>query len=202
MQQRLKRKGSKHTAYNPDSDWRGCSTEWISLHDRNCAEQISWRNATRHLLDKKYTTTTRLKGKIREEEAEQIPGHRIISLIEFPDDEIRPDSHFTSAASIAFSSKVFPAIKKKCVVDGGTYSSRGCNIKNSNKFSGVSEEVSSALSHCEGKPWMGSGSDFIFLTSAYDVRRPVISLVASPSHRQRMVRVVVIAELARGRRWR
>ena len=52
------------------------------------------------------------------------------------------------------------------------------------------------------KPSVWSVSDFSFsLASAYELRWPVLSLTISSSHWQCIVSVLIIAELARGRRW-
>ena len=52
-----------------------------------------------------------------------------------------------------------------------------------------------------GQPWVWSVSDFIFVATAYECGWPVLSLTISSSHWQCAVSVLIIAELARGRRW-
>ena len=51
------------------------------------------------------------------------------------------------------------------------------------------------------QPWLLNVSDFIFLATAYESWWPVLFLPISASHWQCAVSVLVIAELARGRRW-
>ena len=51
------------------------------------------------------------------------------------------------------------------------------------------------------QPWVWSVSDFIFLATAYEGGWPVLFLSVSSSYWQCAISVLIIAELARGRRW-
>ena len=61
----------------------------------------------------------------------------------------------------------------------------------------VREEEEQSL----GQPCLRSVSDFIFLAMAYESRLPALSLAVSSFHWQCAVSVLIVAELARERRW-
>ena len=52
-----------------------------------------------------------------------------------------------------------------------------------------------------GQWWVWSFNDFIFLVSIYEERWPVLSLTVSSFHWQCTINVLIVAELARERRW-
>jgi len=69
------------------------------------------------------------------------------------------------------------------------------------RYSLEEEEEDQSLKLALRQPWVWSVSDFIFLATAYEGGWPVLSLTFSSSHLQCMFSVLIIAELARGRRW-
>ena len=63
------------------------------------------------------------------------------------------------------------------------------------------EEEDQSLKLALGKPWVWSVSDLIHLATAYEGGWPVTSLTVKFYHWQCVVSVLIVAELARERRW-